>query len=91
MINPPIIEKIEGLVFIMYLSALYSGTNATFSFKEKELLVKWINRGEAKNTREKDHQDFITVKDTLDEKQKKWLRNALEIHEPEHNWHKLLI
>ncbi|WP_282142382.1 nucleotidyltransferase domain-containing protein [Cytobacillus oceanisediminis] len=37
-----------------------------------------------KNTRDKDHQDFISIKDHLNADKKQWLRNALEIHEPGH-------
>lgn len=44
----------------------------------------------AKNTREKDHQDFITVKDHLDNNKKQWLKSALELHVPEHRWIQLL-
>ena len=40
----------------------------------------------AKNTREKDHADFYSVKDLLKGEDKKWLRNALQVHVPEHKW-----
>lgn len=40
----------------------------------------------AKNTREKDHDDFFAVKDLLKGEDKKWLYNALQIHAPEHKW-----
>lgn len=40
----------------------------------------------AKNTREKDHADFIVVKDTLNVQDKKWLCQALDIHIPGHPW-----
>jgi len=40
----------------------------------------------AKNLREKDHTDFHAVKDLLGEEDRKWLRNSLEIHVPDHEW-----
>jgi hypothetical protein len=43
-----------------------------------------------KNTRKKDHDDFITVKDFLSEKQKEWLKNAIILQEPNHRWIDLL-
>lgn len=58
----------------------YSETGIPYLNPEIVLLYK------AKNTREKDHQDFITVKDLLDNKKRQWLKSALELHEPEHKW-----
>ncbi|GAA0500622.1 hypothetical protein GCM10008986_29930 [Salinibacillus aidingensis] len=43
-----------------------------------------------RNTREKDHQDFMTVKDYLNDHQRKWLSEAIQIHEPQHEWLKCL-
>jgi hypothetical protein len=40
----------------------------------------------AKNTREKDHADFLAVKDLLKGDDKKWLLNALQVHVPDHKW-----
>ncbi|WP_339252388.1 hypothetical protein NSQ43_01300 [Sporosarcina sp. FSL W8-0480] len=40
----------------------------------------------SKNTREKDHADFIAVKDILNVQDKKWLCQALDIHIPGHPW-----
>ncbi|QUW24007.1 hypothetical protein JSQ81_13595 [Sporosarcina sp. Marseille-Q4063] len=40
----------------------------------------------AKNTREKDHADFLAVKDLLTEEDNKWLLNALQVHVPGHRW-----
>ncbi|MBD7985497.1 hypothetical protein H9649_12925 [Sporosarcina sp. Sa2YVA2] len=40
----------------------------------------------SKNTREKDHADFLTVKDLLDREDKAWLRNTLTLHAPGHSW-----
>lgn len=40
----------------------------------------------AKNTRGKDEQDFLTVKGYLDPSQKKWLKEAIQVHVPGHPW-----
>jgi hypothetical protein len=40
----------------------------------------------AKNTLEKDHADFLAVKDLLKGDDKKWLLNALQVHVPDHKW-----
>lgn len=45
----------------------------------------------AKNTREKDHADFLSVKDLLKGDDKKWLLNALQVHVPDHKWIQELI
>ncbi|MBM7666003.1 hypothetical protein JOC25_002496 [Solibacillus kalamii] len=58
----------------------YSETGIPYLNPEIVLLYK------AKNTREKDHQDFITVKDHLDNMKRQWLKSALELHEPDHKW-----
>ena len=58
----------------------YSETGIPYLNPEIVLLYK------AKNTREKDHQDFITIKDHLDNEKRQWLRDALKLHVPEHKW-----
>ncbi len=58
----------------------YSETGIPYLNPEIVLLYK------AKNTREKDQQDFMKIKDYLDKEQKQWLRYALELCEPEHKW-----
>ncbi|MFN7253539.1 MAG: nucleotidyltransferase domain-containing protein [Anaerobacillus sp.] len=58
----------------------YSETGIPYLNPEIVLLYK------AKNTREIDHQDFMIIKDYLDNKKKQWLRYALELHEPKHEW-----
>ncbi|MDI7744197.1 hypothetical protein QMK38_19480 [Lysinibacillus fusiformis] len=63
----------------------YSETGIPYLNPEIVLLYK------AKNTREKDHQDFHTIKDYLNKEKRQWLRNALELHEPEHKWIQFLI
>lgn len=40
----------------------------------------------SKNTREKDHADFLTVKELINKRDKAWLYNALGIHAPGHSW-----
>lgn len=63
----------------------YSATGIPYLKPEIVLLYK------AKNTREKDHQDFMTIKDYLDNEQKQWLRYSLELHKPEHKWLQFLF
>jgi hypothetical protein len=58
----------------------YSETGIPYLNPEIVLLYK------AKNTREKDHRDFMTIKDYLDNEKKQWLRYALELHKPGHKW-----
>ncbi|MEI5909586.1 hypothetical protein WAK64_21415 [Bacillus spongiae] len=62
----------------------YSDTGLPYLTPEIVLLYK------VKNTREKDHLDFLSAKRFLDSKQKDWLRRAIMIHEPEHEWLHLL-
>ena len=57
-----------------------SNTGIPYLTPEIVLLYK------ARHTREKDHQDFHTIKDYLQYEQKQWLRAALELHEPNHTW-----
>ncbi|WP_252501664.1 nucleotidyltransferase domain-containing protein [Sporosarcina sp. Marseille-Q4943] len=40
----------------------------------------------AKNSREKDHADFLSVKDLLSNEDQQWLCNAFKIHVPGHPW-----
>lgn len=58
----------------------YSKTGIPYLNPEIVLLYK------AKNTREKDNKDFLTIKDYLNKEQKQWLKYALQLHEPEHKW-----
>lgn len=62
----------------------YSDTGIPYLNAEIVLLYK------VKNTRKKDHQDFMLIKDHLEENKKKWLRNAIQLHEPKHKWIELL-
>ncbi|EJR55536.1 hypothetical protein IK3_05630 [Bacillus toyonensis] len=69
------------------LNSVWSTTKTGIPYLNPEIVLLY----KAKNTREKDHQDFIAIKDYLDNEKKKWLRYALEVHEPEHKWLQLLI
>ena len=40
----------------------------------------------AKQMREKDHQDFLTIKDSLLDWERTWLSQALVVHQPGHVW-----
>ena len=62
----------------------YSKTGIPYLAPEIVLLYK------VKNTKEKDHKDFLSVKDFLKSKQQNWLRQAIKIHEPKHEWLQLL-
>lgn len=58
----------------------YSKTDLPYLTPEIVLLYK------VKNTREKDHMDFLSVKDELNTKQQDWLKQAISVHEPTHKW-----
>lgn len=58
----------------------YSDTGIPYLNPEIVLLYK------VKNTREKDHQDFMTILKYLDVERKNWLQYAIQLHEPEHKW-----
>lgn len=44
----------------------------------------------AKQIREKDHHDFLAVKEYLEEWERQWLCQALMVHQPDHRWTVLL-
>ncbi|KPB05927.1 nucleotidyltransferase domain-containing protein [Bacillus sp. CHD6a] len=44
----------------------------------------------AKNTRDKDHMDLMSVKEALESDQLRWLKQAISIHEPTHEWLQVL-
>lgn len=58
----------------------YSDTGIPYLNPEIVLLYK------VKNTREKDHQDFMATVGNLDVERRKWLQYAIKLHEPEHKW-----
>ncbi|MGM7635027.1 nucleotidyltransferase domain-containing protein [Bacillus sp. Hm123] len=64
------------------INSVWNITKTGIPYLKPEIVLLY----KAKNTREKDYQDFVAVKDYLEDDQKKWLRDALEIHEPEHSW-----
>ncbi len=69
------------------LNLVWSYSDVGIPYLNPEIVLLY----KAKNTREKDHQDFLTINDYLDNGKRQWLRNALELHEPEHNWIQFLI
>lgn len=64
------------------INKVYSHTKEGIPYLNPEIVLLY----KVKNTRKKDHQDFITVKDYLSNQQKKWLRDVIMIHEPNHEW-----
>ncbi|MEK4627540.1 hypothetical protein MKZ17_04870 [Solibacillus sp. FSL R7-0682] len=58
----------------------YSETGIPYLKPEVVILYK------AKNTRQKDHQDFLKIKDLLNIEKRQCLRTALELHAPKHKW-----
>ncbi|GAB1779245.1 hypothetical protein PMEGAS67_47220 [Priestia megaterium] len=68
------------------LNSLWSYSNEGMPYLNPEITLLY----KTKNTRKKDHDDFITVKDFLSEKQKEWLKNAIILQEPNHRWIDLL-
>ena len=69
------------------LNSVWSVSENGIPYLKPEIVLLY----KAKNTREKDHQDFRAIKDFLNNEQKQWLRNALELHEPEHKWLEFLV
>ena len=64
------------------LNAVWSTSHLGIPYLNPEIVLLY----KAKNTRSKDHQDFLNVKDFLHQEQKAWLREAIQLHEPEHIW-----
>ncbi|ETI70562.1 nucleotidyltransferase domain-containing protein [Neobacillus vireti] len=64
------------------IKSIWSVTETGIPYLNPEIVLLY----KAKNTREKDHQDFNAIKDYLDKEKRKWLQFALEKHEPEHKW-----
>ena len=69
------------------LSSVWSYSEIGIPYLNPEIVLLY----KAKNTREKDHQDFMATKDYLDNEKKQWLCYALELHEPSHKWLQLLL
>jgi len=69
------------------IKEIYSYTVEGVPYLNPEIVLLY----KVKNTREKDHQDFMTVKDYLNPQQRRWLSDAIQIHEPQHVWLKHLI
>jgi hypothetical protein len=68
-------------------SALFSHSNEGIPYLHRAVVLLY----KAKDTREKDHADFLAVKDLLKGDDKKWLLNALQVHVPDHKWIQELI
>lgn len=68
------------------LESVYSYSETGIPYLNPEIVLLY----KVKNTREKDHKDFISIKDHLDDAKKKWLLNAINNHNPEHKWIQLL-
>jgi hypothetical protein len=69
------------------ICSVYSVSEMGYRYLNPEIVLLY----KAKNTREKDNQDFLAVKDNLDKNKKKWLQKAICSQYPEHEWLKLLI
>lgn len=68
------------------LPSVWSSTQTGIPFLNPEIVLLY----KAKRTRDKDHHDFMTVKDRLDRTQREWLWQALKRQAPNHPWLKLL-
>ncbi|MDG5471223.1 hypothetical protein P6709_05645 [Jeotgalibacillus sp. ET6] len=69
------------------LTAAWSRTHTALPYLSPEIVLLF----KAKQTRDKDHQDFMLVKDKLDEEQKRWLGHAIQSQHPEHEWLRYLF
>ena len=63
----------------------YTSEGIPYLIPEIVLLYK------VKNTREKDYEDFMTVREHLTPQQRRWLIDAIWIHKPHHEWLEYLI
>ena len=64
------------------LDAFYSVSSEGIPYLNPEIVLLY----KVKNTREKDHQDFKNTVNYLTNSQKKWLREAILVHHPNHEW-----
>ena len=69
------------------IKALCNYTSECIPYLSPEIVLLY----KVKNTRQKDHQDFMTVRDYLTPQQRRWLIDAIQIHEPQHEWLEHLI
>lgn len=63
-----------------------SHTHINIPYLNPEIVLLY----KAKNTRAKDHQDFMGIINYLDNQKQKWLRSAIGSQDPHHDWLKLL-
>ncbi|PPA69535.1 nucleotidyltransferase domain-containing protein [Jeotgalibacillus proteolyticus] len=68
------------------LDSVWSVSKTGIPYLNPEIVLLY----KAKNTREKDHQDFIAAMNYLEKEKKRWLKSALELHQPEHKWLRFL-
>ena len=64
------------------LNSLYSISNQGIPYLNPEIVLLY----KIKNSRDKDHLDFYTVKDYLESSKKDWLKEAILRHDPNHKW-----
>ncbi|MGD7043028.1 nucleotidyltransferase domain-containing protein [Jeotgalibacillus proteolyticus] len=69
------------------LTAAISQTHTGLPYLSPEIVLLF----KAKHTRDKDHQDFILVKDNLDDEQKSWLCHSIQSQHPGHEWLSYLL
>ncbi|MFB7140021.1 nucleotidyltransferase domain-containing protein [Gottfriedia sp. NPDC056225] len=67
---------------ICKLDSFYSFSNEGIPYLNPEIVLLY----KVSNTREKDHEDFKNVINSLNEFQKKWLREAILRNHPNHEW-----
>lgn len=68
------------------LDSVWCCTSTGIPFLNPEVVLLY----KSKNTRKKDHQDFLNVKELIDDPVKKWLQNAIYLRDPSHEWIRLL-
>ncbi|PGS48666.1 hypothetical protein [Bacillus sp. AFS041924] len=69
------------------LDSFYSVSKEGIPFLNPEIVLLY----KVRNTREKDHQDFKNVINYLNHSKKAWLREAILLHQPNHEWLEELI
>jgi len=72
----------RDLTISLPFKSVWSYSDAGIPYLNPEIVLLY----KVKNTREKDHQDFMAIIDNLDDERKKWLQHTIQLHEPEHKW-----
>ncbi|MFP4880253.1 nucleotidyltransferase domain-containing protein [Mammaliicoccus sciuri] len=75
-----IFRRDSRICYSLKSALLFTTTGLPYLAPEIVLLYK------SKNIRRKDHKDFLSVKDHLNIDQKNWLKESLEIQNPNHKW-----